>query len=367
MKAAALSFRFRPRASCASSLVVAAIAGSLLSSLAGCDDPKKPQKSTVDAGPQDRTAAENAKLAAAVRAVASTAPSAQKAAATNGPPEGGIFPKGVAQTQAPAGAPAKIELGSEGAEPRIAWKPNEERWKTQGTLTVGIRLGQNSALPTVDFGVAFSVPKTEAPEKPALLLEIKKSSPATQQLGQLPDGAKKEIGLLKGSEIRFERDGSSVANPAIKLGKGASPEVGRVIEGAGEALLFFTVPTPPKPVGEGAFWIAGSREKLGGVDVVLYRLYRVKSITKDKATLSVESHAYAADGDAPITGAPKDLVLGQFQCDGTSEIELAPGDTIAETGKSTLKMGLLFRPANNPQGRGGTSQSITDATFVRGK
>lgn len=335
--------------------------------LAGCDEPKKAQKSTADAGPQDRTAAENAKLAAAVRAVASTAPSAQKAAATNGPPEGGIFAKGVAQTQAPAGAPAKVELGSEGAEPRIAWKVNEDRWKTQGTLSVGIRLGQNSALPTVDFGVALSMPKTEAPEKPALLLEIKKSSPSSQQLGQLPDGAKKEIGLLKGSEIRFERDGSAIANPAVKLGKGASPEVGRVIEGAGESMLFFTVPTPPKPVGAGAFWIAGSREKLGGVDVVLYRLYRVKSITKDKAMLSVESHAYAADGDAPIVGAPKDLVLGQFQCEGTSELELAPGDAVAETGKSTLKLGLLFRPANNPQGRGGTSQSITDATFARGK
>jgi hypothetical protein len=332
----------------------------------GCDEKKTSASSAPAASAEENKGAENAKLAAALKAAASAAPSAQKAA--NGPPENGIFAKGVAQTQARRGAPANVEVGSDGAEPRITWKTTDERWKANGTLSVGIRISQNSALPTVEFGVAFSAPKTEGAEGPAAFLaELKKSAPSAQQLGQLPEGAKKEIGLLKGSEIRFERDGTGIGNAVVKLAKGANEEVARVVEAAGESLLFLTVPAPPKPVGVGAFWIAGSRETIGGIDTVLYRLYRLKELTKDKATLSIESHGYAADPDASVPGAPKGLVLSQYQCEGTADLEIVPGDALALSGKSTLKQGLLFRPEGNPQGRGGTSQSITESSFARAK
>jgi hypothetical protein len=332
----------------------------------GCDEKKTSASSAPAASAEENKGAENAKLAAALKAAASAAPSAKKAA--SGPPENGIFEKGVAQTQARKGAPANVELGSDGAEPRISWKTTDERWKTNGTLSVGIRISQNSALPTVDFGVSFSAPKAEGTEGPAAMLaELKKSAPSAQQLGQLPEGAKKEIGLLKGSEIRFERDGTGVGNGVVKLAKGANEEVARVVEAAGESVLFLTVPAPPKPVGVGAFWIAGSRETLNGIDTVLYRLYRLTELTKDKATLTIEAHGYAADPDAVVPGAPKGLVLSKYQCEGNAELEIAPGDAIASSAKSTLKQGMLFREEGNPQGRGGTSQSITESTFARAK
>ena len=340
---------------------VALLSASLLGAF-GCTEEKKPVKASPDAGPQDRASIENAKLAAAVRAAASSSSSSKP---TSGPPEGGILAQGVADTQAKAFAPPKVELGSDGAEPRVSWKVDPERWKGQATLSVGIRLGQNSALPSVDFAVSFSQPKADGDAPPEILAKLDKASPSAQQLGQLPADAKKEIGLLKGSEVRFRRHDASLGSPIVKLAKGANPEVGRVAEGVGESLLLLTVPPPPKPVGVGAFWIAGSRETIGGMDAVLYRLYRVKSLSKDKITLTVEAHAYAADGNAPVEGAPKDLVLGQFQCEGTAELELTPGDPVAEKGKSTLKVGLLFRPSGNPQGRGGTSQTVTDATLTR--
>lgn len=356
----------RPRARVFGAGFVAAVASVTLVASTGCDEKKTSASSAPAASAEENKGAENAKLAAALKAAASAAPSAKKA--TGGPPENGIFEKGVAQTQARKGAPATVEVGSDGAEPRITWKTTDDRWKANGTLSVGIRISQNSALPTVDFGVSFSAPKVEGAEGPqALLAELKKSAPAAQQLGQLPEGAKKEIGLLKGSEIRFERDGTGVGNAVVKLAKGANEEVARVVEAAGESVLFFTVPAPTKPVGQGAFWIAGSRETINGVDTVLYRLYRLTELTKDKATLTVEAHGYAADPDTVVPGAPKGLVLGQYQCEGNAELEIVPGDAIATSGKSTLKQGMLFRQEGNPQGRAGTSQSITEATYARAK
>jgi hypothetical protein len=173
-------------------------------------------------------------------------------------------------------------------------------------LELAMELGPRLAMPTVDFGMVIGPAKKDEGGTDWLVAAVLRTSPAKQQLAQLPPGLEKDIATLQGTAIRVKvtRDGRE-SEVTTDLSKGAKAELARVAQNAAEALVFATVPLPPKPVGVGGQWIAETRMPLSGLDVMAYRAYRVKSVDGDRVHLTLDVKAYAASRDVNIEGVPK--------------------------------------------------------------
>jgi hypothetical protein len=161
----------------------------------------------------------------------------------------------------------------------------------------------------------------------------------------------------------------------MQLGKASKPELERLAQNAAEALVFATIPLPPKPVGVGAQWIAETRMPLSGLDVIAYRAYRVKSIDGDRVHLTLDVKAYAAGKDVTLTGIPKGATLEQFDGVAKGELELVRGESLARKSDVQQQVVMIFsgpggaQPPQQPGAPPGnmmTAQLQSQATLVRG-
>jgi hypothetical protein len=367
-------------------LLVLALGAALLG--VACEE-KKPSTEVAheDAGATgaDKYATADPKLAKALQGAADAA----AAAADNGPPPTGIFEPGVADQRHAKGAPTKVDVISDGAAPRVSLghaaaagaadaSADGARVSSYGpaALEVAAQLGQRAALPTIDFGLQLGPAKKDDGGPDWLVAEVKRAMPAKEQLGQLPPGMDKDIGALVGSTIRMKltADGRE-SEMQTQLGKGARPELGDLAQNAAEALVFATVPLPDKPVGVGAQWIAETRMPLGGMDVIAYRAYRVKSIDGDRLHLTLDVKAYAANKEVTIPGLPKGATFEQFDTQSKGELELVRGESLARKSDVQQQVVMVFagpggpQPAQQPGGPPGNMlarQVQSQATLVRG-
>ena len=339
----------------------------------GCEE-KKPSSEAlrVDAGSPDKYATADPKLANALQAAASAS------ASPNGPPPEGIFEEGAADRRHPAGVPTKVDLISEGSAPRInlttADASGDPRTRTFGRARMEtlIQSGPRNAV-VVDFDWVLGPAKKDEGGLDWTVAEIKKAAPSEQQLGQLPPGTDKDVASLDGSLIRIKMtaDGRE-SELQVQLSKSARPELARFTMNAAEALLFATVPVPPKPVGVGAQWIAETRMPLSGLDVIAYRAYRVKEIDGDRVHLTLNVKAYAASTDVKLQGVPKGATLQQFDAQSQGELELVRGEVMARKSDVQQHAVMVFQApgaAGAPSQPGGnmlTAQVQSQATFVRG-
>lgn len=339
--------RSAPRASKRSHVGVLVLAGAIVGLVAGCDDAPKPT-GAKPAASAEKESAVDAKVAKAAAAVAA---GSAKAASTAGPPETGVFPPGAADAAVPKTGAVKIEMGSDGAEPRVTLKPSAAAWKGSATVGVSIRLGQRNAMPAADLVLSLSTEKAKdakdakddkAAAPVALLAEVKKSPLSQVQLGTVPAEVGKEIGKIKGSTMSFGVGETGTAiSPTNKLAKDATPDLGRILDGGSDAVFFASVPPPPKPVGVGGFWIAGSRQMISGADVVSYRLFKVKAIDGDKVTLTLEAHQYLANPNVTLPGAPREPV-SQFESTAQGELVVKLGEPLAQTAELQHGMTMVF-------------------------
>jgi hypothetical protein len=159
------------------------------------------------------------------------------------------------------------------------------------------------------------------------------------------------------------------------LGKTTKSELDRLAQNAAEALVFDTVPLPPKPVGVGAQWIAETRMPMMGNDVIAYRAYRVKSIDGNRVHLTLDVKAYAASKDVQLAGVPKGASLEQFDAQSQGELELVIGEMLARKSDVQQRVILVFsgpggaqapQQPGQPPGNMLTAQLTTQATMVRG-
>jgi hypothetical protein len=359
------------------SMLVLALGAGLLG--VACED-KKPSTDTArtDAGNSaDKYATADPKLAKALQGAAD-------AAADQGPPPDGIFEAGVADQRHAKGAPTKVDMISDGSAPQVSLapaadaKPEAMRATSYGpaALELGMQMGQRAALPTIDFGVVLGPAKPDDGGADWLVASVARATPAKEQLGQLPPGTDKEIASLNGTTIRIKLtpDGRE-SDLQMELGKTAKPELERLPQSAAEALVFATVPLPPKPVGVGAQWIAETRMPLSGLDVIAYRAYRVKSIDGDRVHLTLDVKAYAASKDVTLTGLPKGAALEQFDGVAKGELELVRGESLARKSDVQQQVVLIFagpggaQPPQQPGAPPGnmmTAQLLSQATLVRG-
>ncbi len=356
-------------------LVVFAIGAALLG--VACDE-KKTSSDTprTDAG-AEKYASADPKLEKALQAAASSS-----AGNDNGPPPTGIFGPGRADQRHARGVPTKVDMVSDGAEPRVSLAPTANaqadaaRTSSYGPaqLELVLQAGRNAF--AVDYAMILGPAKKDDGGADWLVGTIKRAAPS-KALGQVAPGQEKEVATLEGSELRLQWTPSGqVSDVQARLGKTSEAELDRFARGAAEALALATVPPPSKPVGVGAQWIAETRMPLSGLDVVAYRAYRVKSIDGDRLHLTLDVKAYAASKDVQIPGVPKGATLEQFDAQGQGELEVVRGEALARKFDLQERQMLVFSgpggaqpPAQpgQPPGNLIPVQIQSQATLVRGE
>jgi hypothetical protein len=353
------------------------VAGALFG--AACDKKAPSDVAQADAGlSNDKYVTADSKLTKALQAAAANGP-----AADNGPPPDGVFPAGAVDQRHPRGTPTKIELISDGADPRVALATGGDAGATSvasslgpAVLELGLQMGPRTALPTVDLAVLIGAPKGGDLAAPTLLADVKQAAPAKEQPGQLPPEAAHEISTLASTQVVIQLTGDGRESDAeVSLSKTAPSDLDPFGELAEQTLVLATVPQPAKPVGVGAQWIAETRMAWSGVDVLAYRAFRVKSIDGARLTLELDVKAYAANPDTQLQGVPKGATLEQFDGQAQGEVEVVRGELLARRLEVDQRVVLVFRSPNSesaqpspdrPEGNMLTAQLGGHAGMVRG-
>lgn len=358
-------------------LALAAAVGTL-----ACED-KKPSSdsSRADGGTgADKYASADPKLEKAIQAAASASTEE-----TAGPPPTGIFDLAAADKKHPKGAVTKVDMVSEGADPKISLAPAADasadtaRSSSYGpaAMELAMELGPRAAMPTLDFGMVIGPGKKDEGGPDWMVATVARASPAKQQMAQLPPGLDKDIAAMQSSQIRIKitPDGRE-SEVLLELSKNAKSELERLAQNAAEALVFATVPMPPKRVGVGAQWIAETRMPLSGVDTIAYRAYQVKSIEGDRVHLTLQVKAYAAGRDVELQGLPKGSTFEQFEAQAEGELELVRGEMLARKSEVQQRVVMIFAgpggmqaptQPGQPPGNLIPVQLTGQATFVRGE
>ncbi len=333
-----------------------------------CDNRPTPAVSEPDAGASDKYATADPKLEHALRSAASASVN------TSGPPPRGVFAPGEADRRHPKEMPTALEIVWEGDEPRVSLLVGSPaNIYGPALLEMEMQMGPRSALPTIDLSLMLAPSKSEDAGAPTLIAEIRKAIPAKEQPGELSTDVVREISAIAGTHIltRLSTDGRTIGGAEVQLGKEAHTEL--FARNAAESVMLATVPLPDKPVGVGAAWIAETRTEWAGVDVISYRAFRVKTVSKDRATLSLDVNGYAASSDVQLPDVPKGAVLAQFDARAQGEIEIAPREPVARRAQIAQRVALLFAPEGQenpgPQGAPGegsvTEQREGQMSFAR--
>lgn len=330
----------------------------VLGSAAACGEDKKVPAAEQDAGAADtgrKQAALGGKLAAAVKAAESAQAPAK--AQQDGPPEKGVFAPGAADKVLAPGAPPKIDVLGEGADPKVALAPAIGDDEQKESISVAVRLGPQSGAINVEYGLAYKVEKPkdkakddkdkkDAREPVKVSGKIVSVTPAAQ----IPRDLAEQIGKIKGTEIRWtasaERGATDVA---YAMAKGADSGLTALLNPLVEAIGLSTPPLPAKPVGVGAYWMVTDRVTSAIVDVVRYRVFRVEKIEKDRATLSMEIRQYAVKNEVDAGGGQK-LAIDQFESTGKGRTEWTAQGLLPANSEAQVRMGVAGRIQTGQQG-----------------
>lgn len=263
-------------------------------------------------------------------AVASAQEAAEGAGPADGeaPPENGILGAAIAQQKAPEGAAAQIELGQTGSEPRLQLGGPEITDTRIGQLSVSVRTGPNTGMPSVAFKLELQGKKPESGPHP-VTVAVTDSALAPEQMGAIPDEVSKIIPSLKGSKLQYQTvDGALQGDFGVALSPKADERMGSLMAAASDAFTTVLLPFPKEPVGVGGFWLVTAREKLGLGEVVGYHLVKVESIEGRRATLSVDTKRYLVTSE--FQGLPAVKFLGVA----TTDLVVMPGQRLPIEGRT---------------------------------
>jgi hypothetical protein len=274
-------------------------------------------------------------------AVAKASQASQKAQpAEGGPPPNGILGRERADQDFPPGTGAKLELASSGTEPRILLAAPEVPEKVQASLTVSVRTGPVTALPTVTFQLDFG-PASSREGIDSVVIDVGAVKLAEQQLGQVPEQLRMEVAKLKGSTFSYQsRKGALIGAPDHGLSKEASDNMGSLLAAGADALSTVLLTVPTEPVGQGAIWMVSNRENLTRSEVVSYNLFKVEEVTPSLVKLSVQTQRYIVD--PVLEGNP----VVQFKSTGSGEFSLVPGNRLPSQASFRQSFQALLRSEN---------------------
>lgn len=322
----------------------------LLLAVLGCEkaepkeETKRPEKET------DKAAAFDPNLAEAVAAAsASAAPGAKGAPAQveGGPPADGVFAPGAADKEAAKGSLPKITLGSEGSEPKLLLGPGKNAKKLSGTIQIATQADPRQGAIPVLLDLTIEPKKAEGggDDKPVSLPVSVKVNSAKIDAPGVPKDVDAQIAKLKGSKLEYSiMPGGAGAGFRFDVPKGAPDDLRDMVRSLSDTLALLTIPYPDKPLGAGAYFMVTSRDEMMGLDVVSYRLIKVKQVTPEGATLEVSTKRYAASRSFDLAGLPPDIdkTLAEFQANSDGSVELVPGALLPSKGtiNSVLAAGL---------------------------
>jgi hypothetical protein len=322
----------------------------------GCNDDKT--TTTADAGVEDAGSQKpilTGKLGAAVAAAeAGSGQAAAPKAPGDGPPEAGFFPPGGADKAQPPGAPTKIEVLSEGADPKVQLvlsRPSEQHVRVMGGYRAG---GQQGGLPVFEYGVSLKTEKAKGKdEKEAKSDAMQVMAKVTEvtipgAAGKLPKELADGLDRLKGGEIRYQLTPEGVMldltlSPPKEKEKDKNPEIGPLLElamrGLVETLTQVTIPLPNKPVGVGGYWIATDRSTTFGIEVVRYRVFKVQNIEKDQAILSVDTRQYAVKEEIDLGAIAQNqkITAERFDSQGKGTLTWKSAEFVSSTSELTQR------------------------------
>lgn len=355
-------------------LVLAAVAVASV----GCDGDKKPVQESADAGGPDANAAAvldpklGAALAAAEKGAGAKGPQAKTPQSADGPPPNGIFADGAADKAFSPGQRPKVEIVNAGAEPRaVLTRTLEPGAKQSIAITVGVRQGQQRALPTIAFKLAAEVDKAKkgdagaAGEPLHVTATVKSAKPLAPPGMQLPPQLEDAIGKLKGSEVRFSMYPDGVASDFQRtLAKGADPQTDLLLGSLVDTLSLVIAPVPDKPVGVGGYWMVTDRAQATGVDVVRYRVVHLDKQENGRASLSIQTRKYATSDklDLPVANGGQKLSMAMFDAQGKGSIELGLKDLFPGSGSLEDKLQAGLDTGGGPQ-RQAVLEIDTNATI----
>jgi hypothetical protein len=376
-------------------LVLALAFGAALAGF-GCEDKKPSSDAPRPDASADKYAAADPKLEKALHAAASAS------AAESGPPPTGVFAAGVADQRHGRSAPTKVDVVAEGSDPRVtlgpagapaagsagpgaaapkssdaggALSPDALSASWYGPAVMKVMQQRARSGIAVDYALTLGPAKKDDGGAEWLVADVKRAAPA-KDLGQVPAGLDKDVASLEGTQfrVRITPDGRE-SELQTRPGKASKTDLDWVTQGGAEALVFSTVALPPKPIGVGGQWIAETRMPLWGLDVIVYRAFRVKSIEGDRVRLSLDVKAYAASNDAQVAGVPKGATLEQFEAVGQGDIELVRGEALARKAEVQQRTVMLFAlpggaaqgPPGQPQGNMVPVQFQSQSDLLRGE
>jgi hypothetical protein len=314
---------------------------SLLVVALGCQksEPKEDtRRSESDAG-VDKVEAIDPNLAQAVAQASVGVPSgAPPAQVEGGPPPDGVFAPGAADKELARGALPKITLGSEGSAPKLQLGLSKSPAKLSGTIQIALQADPRQGAIPILMSLTIEPKKAEGGDDkaPVSLPVSVKVTGAKIDAPSVPPELDQQVAKLKGSKVEYSVLPSGAgAGFRFDVPKGAGPEFRDAIRSLSDALALLTIPYPDKPLGAGAYFMVTSRDDFLGLDLVTYRLIKVKQVTEKGATLDVSTKRYAASRTFDMAGLPPDIDknLAEFQANSDGTVEVVSGALLPTQGQ----------------------------------
>ena len=327
------------------------------------------------------------KLANAANSIAGAS---SKPMTADQPPPTGIFDEGLADKAfAPNSAP-KLELISEGDDPKIQLLagPFEEvqsidmSVELEGALPqliAHLEIGPPKAAPepTGDKkdekkddkkaapkpGASAAPAASAAPPQPLmpkpagdypLVAVVKKTQVAAP--GNEKEAAKLQmlLDLMNGATIGFTMTKTGPKGFTRALLHKPEGEAGQLLDlelsAIEEGLSVLYSPAPDKPVGEGASWVVTDRRVSFGSDAVRYRHFQLKRVQGDAAGIQVTLRQYAANDKSSFVPPPN--VMDQYLAKADGALQIVPTRHFPSAGAMQFDMQAMIVPEeakNNPR------------------
>ncbi|MCC6216523.1 MAG: hypothetical protein IT376_16795 [Polyangiaceae bacterium] len=308
----------------------------VVAALGACEEkPKSEPKRAEDAGP------EKPAIDPAVAKAMAAAEKAGQAAGGDGagPPETGVFGPGLADKELPRGSAAKVTLGNAGAAPKVRLVAPAPGTKATFAFEISRKL-RGAAQPPFELTLSLELPKpkADAPATP-LLAGVLGIAKAAWPAAGVPKEEAAKVAKLKGSRVAFGLGATGgLGEPRTELSKEAAPELIEVAAHLGELFGDFLLPFPAEPVGVGGYWMATTRESVSGVEVLSFRMIKVRALREGAAELEVSGKRYAVGPRFDAGDVPKELgelSLEQLQAQSQGEVVVSTTTGLPASGTTT--------------------------------